>query len=185
MNQGVILYGPPAVGKDTVTAALEHLDKRFAHFRRLKCGPGRTTGYRMVSAGELAAVSTGSILWSNERYGAIYLVDRDGLDQLWQATRTPVLHLGQPEAIAAVLAGTPSARWTVVDLHAPLPVLHQRIAARGTGDDADRIAAVAGTPRLPHADLAVDTAIVEPSEAARLIAERCALQHEGALRPAR
>ena len=185
MNRGVILYGPPAVGKDTVTVALQQLDPAFAHFRRLKCGPGRTTGYRMISSDQLAAVPASSILWANERYGAVYLVDRDGLEQLWGAGRTPVVHLGQPEAIAAVVAGTTSARWLVVDLHAALPVLQARIAARGTGDDALRFTAAADTPRLPHADLAVDTGAVEPGEAAQLIAERCALQHQGALGPGR
>jgi guanylate kinase len=185
VNRGVILYGPPAVGKDTITAALRQVDPGFAHFERLKCGPGRTTGYRMISPAELAAIPPASILWTNERYRAVYLVDRAGLDQLWADGRTPVVHLGQPEAIAAVAAGTPSARWLVVDLYAALPVLRERIPARGTGDDAQRLAAAADTPRLAHADLVVDTGAVEPGEAARLIAERCALQHQGALGPGR
>jgi guanylate kinase len=181
----VILYGPPAVGKDTVTSALVRLDPGFAHFQRLKCGPGRTAGYRMIGPEQLAALPAASILWTNRRYGAVYLVDREGLGQLWQAGRTPVMHLGQPEAVDAVVAGTGSVRWRVVDLHAPLSVLRRRIRARGAGDDAQRLAAAADTPRLEHADLAVDTSVTEPAETARLIAECCSLQQRGALRPVR
>jgi hypothetical protein len=41
---GVILYGPPGAGKDTVTAALTSPDARFQLFRRIKAGAGRTMG---------------------------------------------------------------------------------------------------------------------------------------------
>ena len=43
MTSGVLLYGPPAVGKDTITRHLERIGP-FEQFRRLKCGPGRSTG---------------------------------------------------------------------------------------------------------------------------------------------
>lgn len=39
---GVILYGPPGAGKDTVTAELVQQDPSYALFERLKAGPGRT-----------------------------------------------------------------------------------------------------------------------------------------------
>ncbi len=47
---GVILYGPPSAGKDTVSAELSHLNPAFTLFQRLKAGPGRTTGYRLTTA---------------------------------------------------------------------------------------------------------------------------------------
>jgi len=36
---GVLLYGPPAAGKDTVSAALIAVDARYVLFERLKVGP--------------------------------------------------------------------------------------------------------------------------------------------------
>lgn len=176
---GVILYGPPAAGKDTVTAELVALDPRFTHFERLKCGPGRTAGYRMVEPEQLAALPSEVVLWTNRRYDAVYLVDRPGLAAIWQTGRIPVVHLGQPEAVTAVTAGTPAARWLVVELHAPLPVLRARIEARGTGDDAARVTAAIETPRLDGADLVVDTGTVSAAEAARLVAERSLQQQRG------
>ncbi|MFD0564440.1 hypothetical protein ACFQ2M_22355 [Kitasatospora saccharophila] len=47
MKTGIILYGPPASGKDTITAALIEQDPRLAQFARLKIGGGRSQGYRM------------------------------------------------------------------------------------------------------------------------------------------
>lgn len=182
---GVVLYGPPAVGKDTVTAALTADQAGFVHYRRLKSGPGRTAGYRMISSDELAALPAHKILWTNHRYSAVYLVERDGLGDIWRDGGTPVVHLGQPEAVASVVRGTPDARWLVVDLHAPLPVLRKRIQARGTGDDDKRLAAAAQTPRLAHPDLVIDTGLIAPAEAAVLIAERCTQQHAGTFGPRR
>ena len=170
MNTGVILYGPPAVGKDTITTELVSLDVGITHFERLKCGPGRTAGYRMISREQLTAITPASILWSNDRYGAVYLVDREGLDQIWHLGLTPVIHLGQPEAIDAITTRTSATRWLVVDLHAALQVLEERIPARGTRDDVQRLTVAAGTPRLTRANLAIDTGITEPTLAARMIA---------------
>jgi ATP-dependent 26S proteasome regulatory subunit len=36
---GVILYGPPGAGKDTITAELSRLRPEFTLFQRLKAGP--------------------------------------------------------------------------------------------------------------------------------------------------
>lgn len=45
----VMLYGPPAAGKDTVTEALIRLDRSYRLYQRLKVGAGRTDGYRMTT----------------------------------------------------------------------------------------------------------------------------------------
>jgi guanylate kinase len=168
---GVILYGAPATGKDTVTEALVRRYPHFVRYRRLKCGPGRTAGYRMISPEAMAAIPASSILWTNRRYGATYLVDRDGLAETWEAGRVPVLHLGQPEAVDALVAQTPGVCWLVVELHSPLDILRERIRDRGTGDDDQRIEAAMRTPRLLTARVHVDTSVIEPDSAARLIAE--------------
>jgi guanylate kinase len=168
---GVILYGAPATGKDTVTAALVRRYPRFVPYKRLKCGPGRTAGYRMITPDAMAAIPASLILWTNHRYGATYLVDRAGLADKWEVGRVPVLHLGQSEAVEALVDQTPGVRWLVVELHSPLDVLRERISGRGTGDDDQRIEVAIHTPRLLTARVRIDTSVIDPDSAARLIAE--------------
>ncbi|GGZ85600.1 guanylate kinase [Streptomyces bluensis] len=96
MRQGILLYGPPAAGKDTVTAALTELNARYVPFTRLKIGSGKTRGYRMGTPEQLADLEArGDVIYRNDRYGNIYVVDRPGLDQAMQGGRMPVVHLGQ------------------------------------------------------------------------------------------
>lgn len=181
--KGVILYGAPATGKDTVTRALADMVPHiFVHFQRLKAGPGRTAGYRMISLEQLEALPESAILWTNHRYGATYVVDRDGLSQIWSNGQIPVVHLGQPEAVDTVVEKTPEATWLVVELHSSMSVLKDRIHARATGDDDQRIAAALATPRLSRAGISIDTGTIQPEEAAQLVAERVLQQEVGALR---
>jgi guanylate kinase len=170
VSKGLILYGAPASGKDSITAALVSKHPEFEHFRRLKVGPGRTSGYRMTSPAQIAALrqTRDAILWENTRYGASYFVDRPGLEQLWQSGRVPVVHLGQIEAVDALCSGT-KARWTVVELYARPAVLRDRIRSRGTGDEEHRFIALEQTLRLPAADMRIDTEAVPISEAAEMI----------------
>ncbi|MGK5554002.1 hypothetical protein ACSNOI_20525 [Actinomadura kijaniata] len=44
MRSGIVLYGPPASGKDTITAASSALDDRYVYFHKLKVGAGRSAG---------------------------------------------------------------------------------------------------------------------------------------------
>lgn len=170
MSTGVILYGPPASGKDTVTAALIALDPRFALFSRLKCGDGRTAGYRVVDRGTLdALVLADDIVWSNEQYGATYAVDRPELvNQLRQGT--PVVHLGQVAAVDAVVAATPETSWLVVGLWCPRDVATDRLERRGSGDALRRLAVWDSTPPLPPPASTLNTGLIQPQDAAHLIA---------------
>jgi guanylate kinase len=167
--KGLILYGPPASGKDTVTRALTAMDGNYRHFERLKCGPGRTVGYRIVTADELARLrSTNELIWENARYGSVYAVDRSSL--LADAAESiPVVHLGQPEGIERVVSETPSIRWLVIELWCPRTVAAARIAERSTGDDAQRLSAYDQTKRLDAADLRIDTDALPAEQAAELI----------------
>ncbi|MEV6704315.1 kinase [Micromonospora wenchangensis] len=167
--RGVILYGPPAAGKDTVTAALHALDTRYSLFQRLKAGPGRTTGYRMTSEATLDELGrNGDVVWENGRYGARYVVDRPSLIEGLSAGM-PVVHLGQRPAVDAVRAAVPDARWCVVYLWCPRDVAVQRIVARRTGDTEARIRAWDDTEPLAESDLTLNTAEVPPQLAAELI----------------
>ena len=170
MSSGVILYGPPASGKDTVTAALTVMDPRFALFSRLKCGDGRMAGYRVVDRNTLdALVLADEIVWSNVQYGATYAVDRGELaDHLSRGT--PVLHLGQVAAVDAVVAATPETSWFVVGLWCPRDVAAQRLECRGSGDALRRLAVWDSTPDLGPPASTLNTGLVQPRDAAHLIA---------------
>ena len=172
-RRAVILYGPPASGKSTITRCLEHIDGRYGLFPRLKAGGGRAAEYRIVTREYIEGLRiAGDIVWANERYGAMYAIDRSYLLNLVEAGRIPVLHLGQRCAVDAVRSAIPDVRVTTISLTYPRSLAVQRIADRATGDDADRIAAFDTTDRLVNADLVIDTSAVTPIEAAQLISGR-------------
>jgi hypothetical protein len=103
----VILYGPPATGKDTVTEALTCLDENYRLYRRLKVGAGRTVGYRMTTLSHIKTLrSAGSVVWETRRYDALYVIDRASLTNMLTVC-IPVLHVGQAEAVKAVTAALP------------------------------------------------------------------------------
>ncbi|MFC7818675.1 guanylate kinase [Streptomyces sp. NPDC057367] len=173
-KQGVILYGPPASGKDTVTGALSELDSRYAQFARLKVGTGKSDGYRMGTAERLRELeAAGGIVYANARYGNTYAIDRPGVDAAF-AAGVPVVHLGQVDGIRALTDGYP-ADWSVVLLWCPRDVTEQRSAGRGDSDTAARLAAWDATREDLDAhpgmvwDLTVDTTEASPQDAARLI----------------
>lgn len=175
-RQGVILYGPPAAGKDTVTQELTNLGSRYGQFARLKVGSGRTAGYRMGTAEQLRELkAAGGIVYANERYGSTYVVDRPGLDDAF-AAGVPVVHLGQVDGIRSVVDGY-RADWVRVLLWCPKAVAGQRSQARGDADTAERLAAWDDTRRDVDAhpdmvwDLRLETVETAPAAAARLIDE--------------
>lgn len=166
-TRGIILYGPPASGKSTITDELTALDSRVRLFPRAKCGPGRVAGYRMISPDELDRLrSSGEVIWENTRYDATYVVDRDTLRSMGAGGYIPVVHLGQTAAVDAVVGDPAVAAWTVIHLWCPRDIAAQRVAARGTGDVAARLQAWDETNGLPTADVALDTSKLSPRRAA-------------------
>ncbi|MEV7082407.1 guanylate kinase [Streptomyces sp. NPDC093516] len=185
-KQGVILYGPPASGKDTVTIALSELNPKYAQFARLKVGSGKSAGYRMGTAEQLRELeAAGDIVYANTRYGNTYAIDRPGVDTAF-AAGVPVVHLGQVDGIRALVDGYP-ADWSMVLLWCPREVTEQRSAGRGDSDIAARLAAWDATREDLDAhpgvvwDLTVDTTTSAPPDAARLIDQLLA-QRAGATR---
>ncbi len=169
MISGVILYGPPAAGKNTITHELHLIDRRYGLFRRLKSGVGRLLDYRTVSDAELNALRQhGGIIWENERYGSVYVIDREYLS-LQLSVCVPVVHLGQAEAVEAVVNATAPVRWLVVSVWCSRDIAAKRLLSRSPSDIAARLEAWDDTQPLGLADLAFDTGEVSAEEAARQI----------------
>ncbi|MGW5058613.1 guanylate kinase [Streptomyces sp. NPDC004096] len=130
---GVILYGPPGSGKDTITAELSASRSAFTLFRRLKAGPGRTTGYRLTTPEHIEELAqAGEVLYRNSRYGAEYAVDRGEVSSLVGSGRIPVLHMGQMIGVRAITAYPID--WVRVLLWCPEDVTRQRCQDRGDKD---------------------------------------------------
>lgn len=170
-GRAVILYGPPASGKSTITKHLERIDNHYCLFPRLKAGGGRVAEYRITTLDHIKDLqAAGEVIWVNERYGAIYAIDRPHLRHMVEEGCVPVLHVGQRSAVDAIIAAMPDVQITTVSLTYPRDIAVQRITDRETGDTADRIAAYDATKQFKDADLTIDTSIVGPVEAADLIA---------------
>ncbi|MEV0282176.1 guanylate kinase [Streptomyces sp. NPDC050610] len=119
MKTGILLYGPPASGKDTITIALTELNPSYGLFSRMKVGSGRTQGYRTASREQLETLEArGHVLYRNDRYDSTYVVDRPDLDEAMSDGRVPIVHLGQIAGVQQVAASYP-ARWWKALLRRP------------------------------------------------------------------
>lgn len=172
----MILYGPPASGKDTITDSLHRIDSRCAAFRRLKVAASYCSAerYRPVTAAELTRLhAIGQVVYENARYGNVYVVDRPGLDRAFAHGVIPVVHLGQLAGVRAVRRYP--ARWLPVLLWCPRAVSEHRLRDRGSRDIDDRLIAWQETERdlagaVPDDfALRIDTDRYRPDNAARTI----------------
>jgi guanylate kinase len=167
--RGVILYGPPASGKSSITRLLEE-SGQFSLLQRLKVGGGRSDEYRMITTEHLALLrKAGQVVWENTRYGATYVVDREGLEGALTGTTVPVLHLGQIDGVEAVTVACRPEAWLVVELWADLLETESRLVRRGGVDVQERLRAWAETPPLTAPDLRLDTSRKSPQAVALAI----------------
>ncbi|MEU0401528.1 guanylate kinase [Streptomyces sp. NPDC006197] len=176
---GVLLFGPPAAGKDTVSAALHALDPRFSQLVKVKVGSGRTAGYRMASEARLAELRrAGRIVLETERYGNTYAVDRADLDALRSAGGVPVVHVGSLTHLRSFL-GAVNEPWLRVLLWLPRDECARRSAGRGDRDTHDRLAVwdttledlAASNPDDAPFDLLLRTDLRPPESTAALVRE--------------
>ncbi|HEX6359536.1 hypothetical protein [Actinophytocola sp.] len=168
---GLVLYGPPAVGKSTITTHLTSLDPRFVVCPILKTGRGRTAGYTMVSSASLAArAAAGDLVTTWRRYGARYAIARSVLTRIAGSGSVPVVQLGSVRALTAVTHVT-ALRWTVVQLWADRTVCADRARRRNTGDLDARMAAYDQTHQLARCqvNLHLDTGRISIPAAACVI----------------
>ncbi|MFF4431995.1 guanylate kinase [Streptomyces sp. NPDC001513] len=183
---GVVLFGPPTAGKDTVSTALTGLDARYGQLTKIKVGSGRTTGYRMADGEELSALrAAGRVVLETRRYGNTYAIDRDDLDAMTGAGRIPIVHIGSIEHLRSFTAAVREP-WLCVLLWVPRDVCEQRSRGRGDRDTADRLVAwdealadlgTAADGEEPF-DLLLRTDRTDPAGAAETIA-RAHAQHQG------
>jgi hypothetical protein len=90
VTRGIILYGPPAAGKSTITTQPHKLDPVYTLFKRFKIGSGRSAGYRMTTAAKRRELhAADNVVWENEQYGNVYLIDRAGLQDASTTTQYP------------------------------------------------------------------------------------------------
>jgi guanylate kinase len=171
---GIVLYGAPASGKDTVTHELTALDPRYVHFQRLKAGGGRTEGYRVCDNEQIEDLrAKGLIVYENERYDSRYAIDLPALDALLTRDLIPVVHLGQLAGVHALMRHP--ALWLPVMLHCRRATAAQRARQRGSDDIDARLQAWDDTAQdLAHAQpedfaLRIDTDRTSPASAARSI----------------
>ncbi|GAA4534833.1 hypothetical protein GCM10023096_82510 [Nonomuraea ferruginea] len=135
----MVLYGPPASGKSTVTAALTALDPRFVLLRKLKAGIPRGSEYEFVSFERLVELrNSGRLLVESHRYGNAYAVDRRQVEQITEAGQIPVVHVGNIPDIRRLAAFGP---WLAVLLWVSREACEQRSRQRGDGDTAQRLRA--------------------------------------------
>lgn len=160
----LVLYGAPAVGKSTLTAALEAIKPSFQLFPMWKAGEGRTTGYRMIGRDDLSRLS--DVLWRTERYGSIYALDRSTLVEYLERC-SPIVHLGHPNGLRQILETSPA--WRVVEVSCRREVAEQRLRSRDASSVLERLEAFDSTPALEVADLRLDTSDISSTEAAQTV----------------
>lgn len=137
---GIILYGPPAAGKDSITAALERRPgATFVLFAKLKAGAGRADGYRPATGEEIDRLRRrGDVVHENRRYGNHYVVDRPALDDLAHRAVIPVVHMGQLDGVRALRRHGPR-RWLSVLVWCSRATTANRLRHRGAVDAPERL----------------------------------------------
>jgi guanylate kinase len=175
MRAGVLLSGPPASGKDTVTVALERLDMAVKLFPRLKAGSGRMKGYRQVPLASLDEMdAAGLIAQRHERYHNHYAIDRPYLERMLVRGEKPIIHVGRLDNLRQLQDFRPDFLsvlfWVSEDImvdrlrhRADRNISERVVAWREERDDLVQLS----EPEI--FDIAIDTGVVEIVDTARLI----------------
>ncbi|WP_298210419.1 hypothetical protein [Ferrimicrobium sp.] len=167
----LVLFGAPAVGKDTATKVLEERGDHFKHFIKHKVGFASKHGYTMITSSELAEYElAGRVVSKVERYGSIYLVDRLRLKAAIAGRRIPVIHSASIDEIRTLVA----IGGIVLVLECSRDTAVQRLVARDRNTVAQRLevwdAVVARLPDAKEIAIgAVPTDETNPEDTATII----------------
>ncbi|WP_214107245.1 guanylate kinase [Acrocarpospora catenulata] len=172
---GIVLYGPPASGKTTITTALTAIDRRFTLLRKLKAGNRRGSEYEFTTPAHLAELRTaGRLVAETHRYGNTYAIDRHQIAALTDSGKVPVVHMGNiPDTRRLIDGGA----WLTVLLWISREECERRSISRGDPDTAGRLHAwdetLADLNTHGHEalNLHISTEDVTPDEAAEQISK--------------
>jgi guanylate kinase len=171
VSVGVILHGPPASGKSTVTRELISLKSGFRNFKTIKVTTDSSFGdYEFLTPIEFNRVENENrIVWQIHRYDAIYAIDRLRLaDDL--LCSVPIVQVGQAGAVGAVVKEFSDTTWVTVDLRCDRQSARARLVARNPREVELRISVWDKTPQLDNCTLVLDTVVLSPSDTAARIA---------------
>ncbi|WP_412516227.1 guanylate kinase [Actinomadura madurae] len=174
-SRGVILYGPPTSGKDTVTAELARQDDRYTALPKLKVGTGRSAGYRPLTSTDLEKLRDADrLVVETRRYGNVYAIDRHDIAALLAADKVLIVHMGNVADLNRLRESVPL-DWTTVLLWVPRAVCADRSKHRGDVDTPKRLQAWDETlgdlqaTDTPVFNLVIHTDQADPTETARRI----------------
>jgi guanylate kinase len=175
----LLLYGPPASGKTSITRLLHELDSTVTLFPTYKIGNGSCEDYRFTTeAHYLSLKQAKQIVFANRRYNNKYFVDLPTLTKLQAADKKVVLHIGGVSKMSFLrLRKALPEKWLFVELQNSLEVCKKRTVRRGDEDVAkrlatwERMAQFAGhhPDYVRCFDLTINTDIITPQEAAQQI----------------
>ncbi len=105
LYEAILLSGPPASGKDSLTEALHGIDPKFVHFRKHRAGSGGQPGAAYidisVSQFERMAQQNRFAQW-HDRYGRYYGVAVEELDRTLSTAKIPIIHVGKYQNLLAL-----------------------------------------------------------------------------------
>ena len=97
----ILLCGPPASGKDTITTLLARKNNIFRHFRKHRVPPrengkNNPPSYIRVSIDEyLTMIRDNEFVQFHQRYGRFYGVSRKTLEKHLRDGQIPIIHTGK------------------------------------------------------------------------------------------
>jgi len=96
--QILLLSGPPASGKDTVSHELINRNNRFVLFKKHRAGGETNSGYIDISTAQFKEMEAqNKFIQSHLRYGRLYGVSRDGIEKTLAYGKIPIIHTGRIE----------------------------------------------------------------------------------------